>query len=176
MKLNKFKLLAKIIDKSQSPLAKVAIEKLFYYGIPFNRPHKIKIVELSDSHAIMRIPYKTINTNHLGTIHACAIATIGEFPAGLVLIKNFDPSKYRVVMTELNAVYHHPGTSELTARSQLSDDQLEQIKLKLKDSDETSVTMLSKITDEKCAHIADIRTTWQLKAWNQTRAPSSKSK
>ena len=56
------------------------------YVIPFNRPHKIKILEIKDDSVKTIIPYRRKNFNHIKGLHACGMATAAEFSSGFMLI------------------------------------------------------------------------------------------
>ena len=53
-----------------------------HYVIPFNKPHGIKLIEISDDFVKTKIPYKRKNLNHIKGIHACGMATAAEFASG----------------------------------------------------------------------------------------------
>ena len=46
--------------------------------VPFNRAHRISVTEISPNGCEVSIPYRRRNLNHLGTMHACAIAAAGR--------------------------------------------------------------------------------------------------
>ena len=75
--------------------------------VPFNKPHGFKIVEISDHHLKILIPYRKANFNHIKGIHACALATVSEFTTGFLLLSRLDPKKYRLIMQSLNMDYHY---------------------------------------------------------------------
>ena len=71
-----FNLLDKLINKPTS-LNLMALNKVLALGIPFNAPHGFKIKEINDDAVIITLPNRKLNHNHLGGIHACAMATVG---------------------------------------------------------------------------------------------------
>tara|TARA_Y100001936_G_C16039423_1_gene650570 strand:+ start:672 stop:1190 length:519 start_codon:yes stop_codon:yes gene_type:complete len=163
------KLLSHLMGRSETKLGLKAIDRLFKFGIPFNSPHKIKMRSISNELVAMELPLIRANKNHLGTMHACAIATVGEFCAGVLLIKNLDPSKYRVVMTNLDVTYLKHGASDLGARCEQTATTLSQAREQLQNSASTEITLETNIfnkTDEICAKVV---TTWQLKNWNKVK-------
>ena len=89
------------------------INKAMQFAIPFNRPHGFEIVAATKNSVTTRGKYKRINFNHIRGIHACGLATIGEFSAGTCLIKNFGMEKYRVIMQTLHAEYHYQAKMDV---------------------------------------------------------------
>ena len=75
--------------------------------VPFNKPHGIKVMEISDHHLKTIVPYKRANFNHIRGIHACALATISEFTTGFLLLTKLDPKKYRLIMQSLHMDYYY---------------------------------------------------------------------
>src|SRR5690606_15410175 len=102
MNMNVFMSKLENLLKRDSTLARSALSKLLLYIIPFNRPHKFKIENLTETEAHVLLPFIRSNKNHLGTVHACSMATIGEYAAGLVLIKNFSIAENRLIMKKLD--------------------------------------------------------------------------
>jgi acyl-coenzyme A thioesterase PaaI-like protein len=162
--------LSKIIDKllinSEKALALKALEKIFNTGIPFNMPHKFKFEELSDKKTRMSLPHKRVNQNHLGGMHACAIATLGEYPAGLTLIKRFGSSRYRLIMGRLQGDYIKQGREKLTGEVIVDSDEFERVEKELTESDKSEITLTTNILNQADEVIAVIQTTWQLKNWS----------
>ena len=96
------KKLAKLfIQAKQSSWGLWKLNFALKYGIPFNRPHGIKIKLLSDNKVQTYIPNWRINHNHIRGIHACGLATVAEFCSGLLLLSRVNPVKYRLIMKEL---------------------------------------------------------------------------
>lgn len=98
----------KLIDKlmaNPTKLNLVALDKVLRLGIPFNAPHGFAIRNISPDEVKVSLPNRKLNHNHIGGIHACAMATVGEYCAGLSLLSRFGISKYRLIMSELCHVH-----------------------------------------------------------------------
>lgn len=166
MKNLSMKILTPFLEKSESFTQLKIIEKLMNFGIPFNSPHSFKFNKLSLNSAKMTLPFKRANKNHLGTAHACAIATLGEYPAGLLLIKNFSPTKYRFVMTKLEAEYTKHGVGDLVGTVDIDEAMKTRIKNELETEGVAQVRMTTKISNSKSQAVAEISTRWQIKKWD----------
>ena len=156
-----------LLDKSETRLALKALEKLFNTGIPFNMPHKFKFLELSDNKTQLKLPYKRVNQNHLGGMHACAIATLGEYPAGLSLIKRFGSSKYRLIMSKLEGDYIKQGRGDITGVVEIDESEFSRVENELTENDQSEIIISTNILNTNDEVIAVIQTTWQLKNWDK---------
>ena len=50
--------------------------------VPFNLPHKPKIISLANNEVTMCVTTRRKNLNHLKGIHACLLATLCEYVSG----------------------------------------------------------------------------------------------
>ena len=138
--------------------------------VPFNTPHGIRIAALDDNSATAILPYRRKNYNHLKGIHAGAICTAGEFPAGILLITKFPFSKFRLILADLNAEYHFQGRTELRARVEWpAQYNIEKINTELENTDKYVLELSTKLIDNTEMEVATVTTTWQLKAWDKVK-------
>lgn len=162
-----YQLIDKLLRNSDSKTTLLALEKIFNTGIPFNIPHKFKFVELSHQKTLLKLPFILKNKNHLGGLHACAVATLGEYPAGLSLIKKFGASRYRLIMKRLQAEYFKQATTGVYGEVIIDHQELDQVGQKLKTDDSAEIIMTTNILNEDEEVIAVVQTTWQLKNWKK---------
>ncbi len=139
------------------------MDRFMNFFVPFNRNLGFKIHSLDKNCAIIYSPKSTRRKNHVGTTHACALALLGEYPAGLLLAQNYSVSQYRMIITSLNAIYHKPGVGLLTAIAKRP------LELPGKVDGETSIEMITQITNSKKEPICTCHTQWQIKEWQLTR-------
>lgn len=161
------KIVDKLLESSENKASLLALEKLFNNNIPFNLPHKFKFVEMSHDKTVLKLPSIRKNKNHLGGIHACATATLGEYPAGLSLIKHLGISKYRLIMKKLEADYFKQSKDAITGEVEIDHDELERVKEELSKEDKAEITIATTIKNTNEEVIAVVQTTWQLKNWDK---------
>lgn len=164
-----------LIDKLISNPTKtnlMALNKVLALGIPFNAPHGFKIKEMNEDSVVIHLPNRKLNHNHLGGVHACAIATIGEFAAGMSLLSSFGISKYRPILSELQVKYTYQGRSDL--EGSCSPRQIDKIAVKngLDTEGKYLQKLETKILDKNGKEVAIVTTTWQLKSWDQVKTKS----
>ena len=138
--------------------------------IPFNRPHRISVLEISPSGCTVDLPHRRRNLNHLGTMHACAMATAGEYVSGLNVIEAFELTDYRLIMSRLEVEYHRRPEGGCIAESSWSKGTLESIKTELNNEGVVAFSLTSKLTDSSSEHVATTTTMWQVKSWAKIKS------
>jgi acyl-coenzyme A thioesterase PaaI-like protein len=152
-----------------SPLKLKIFNPILRRVIPFNLPHMISLVSINNEQAVASIPNKRLNHNHLGGIHACAIATLGEFCAGLMIIKHFSITKFRPIMKNLNIEYLYQGKSELKGECSIPELDLARVKAELADLDKSFLELHTSIYDKDKNLVAKVTSLWQIKKWKAVK-------
>lgn len=138
--------------------------------IPFNKPHRFRVIEIGDYHMKTRIPYRRSNFNHIRGLHACAMATISEFTTGFLLVSRLDAKKYRIIMQRLEMSYHYQGKMDAYAEFSISEDWMNQnIYDPLRGNDAVVVNCQVKIFDEQKNHLTTGNVFWQVKDWSKVK-------
>ncbi len=138
-------------------------------GVPFNRPHRLFVRQVAENSIECSMPYAKRNFNHLNGMHACAIATLGEYCSGLSLLLYFKPELYRLIMKKIEVSYHYQGRSNLHSKCQVNPSDCENLLRQLSGVDTASQDMSTEIYDTDNNHIATVCTTWQVKPWSKVR-------
>lgn len=162
----------KIIDKllaNPTPMNLMALDKVLRFGIPFNAPHGFKIKKLGDDEVSISLPNMKLNHNHLGGVHACAMATVGEYAAGMSLLKSFGISKYRLILSELNVKYTYQGRVTLEGVCSPRQIDVDAVSRGLKESGKYLQELKTIIRDLNGKEVAVVTTVWQLKNWEQVK-------
>ena len=136
--------------------------------IPFNRPHRISVVEISAKGCKVFLPDRRRNRNHLGNMHACAIATAAEYVSGLNIVEACDLSKFRLIMSKIVVDYIRRPNGSCIAESSLSKSDLSLINKGLNAEGVAKFAMVSTVTDSKKNEIVAKATIhWQVKSWKK---------
>ena len=162
---------AKILEKAKhSSLWLWILNQLLYRTVPFNSPHRFRIIEISDHFLKAIIPYRRSNFNHIKGLHACALATISEFATGFLLLSRLDMNKYRLIMQRIEMDYHYQGKMDAFAEFSTSPEWIQQqITDPLKLQDAVVVPCQIEIHDAKGNHITTGKVFWQIKDWTKVR-------
>ena len=161
----------RIVDKSKkSVLYRTILNKGLARIVPFNKPHGFKIIEISDNHLKVLVPYRKSNLNHIKGIHACALATLSEFTTGFLLLTKLDPEKYRLIMQNLSMEYHYQAKLDAYASFFISQEWLDELVFQpLKSADVAIVDCEVEIYDKEGNHISTGSIKWQIKSWEQVK-------
>lgn len=164
------KLAYQMIDKliaNPTRINLMALNKVMTLGIPFNAPHGFRIRKLDQEAVVIGLPDKKLNHNHLGGIHACAIATVGEYCAGMSILSSFGISKYRLILAELNVKYTYQGRTDLEGTCLPEQIDRNAIEKGLESEGKFLQTLTTVVREKKTGkEVAVVTTTWQLKPWN----------
>lgn len=155
--------------KNPTPTKFRIFNGLFPRMVPFNTGMGARLEFLDNNSIKVTLPNKRRNHNHLGTIHACAIATAGEMSAGLLLLRSFPLTQYRLILKELKVTYKYQARLDLRAEATLPAKSQEKASAELLDTGTTEQKIKTVITDIEGNHIADITSAWQLKSWDKVR-------
>lgn len=166
------KMIYKTIDKLLATPTKMnllVLDKILRLGIPFNAPHGFKIKKISEEEVVIALPNKKLNHNHLGGVHACAMATVGEYCAGMSILTSFGISKYRLILSELKANYTYQGRVELEGSCLRSQIDIAKVQKELELNGKYLQELKTIIRDLQGKEVASITTVWQLKNWENVK-------
>lgn len=162
---------AQLMERAKTSKRHLAILNLgLARMIPFNKPHRFKIIELGDDFVKVKIPYRRSNFNHIKGIHACALATASEYSTGLVLLNKLNAKSYRIIMQKMEMQYHYQAKMDTIVTYKLTDDWLnDQIIAPLKTTDSVVVNCEVKAHDVQGNHLTTGHIYWQIKSWDKVR-------
>ncbi|MCB0334940.1 MAG: DUF4442 domain-containing protein [Bdellovibrionales bacterium] len=150
--------------------------KLFFLNallqklIPFNKPHRIKVLGISSECVSALIPYRRSNMNHIRGIHACGLATVSEFCSGLLLLRHINPTEYRLIMKSFSTEFFYQAKKDITASCRLTQDTLENTVLSPAGKKETfTINLIVDCHDTNQQLCSTTSVIWQLKPWKEVR-------
>ena len=139
-------------------------------GIPFNKPHNIRIAEIGDNAVKVTIPYKRKNLNHIKGIHACGLATACEYASGFVLLNRLGAKKYRIIMESIEVKYLYQAKKPAIASFSISEAELESKVLKPLETEEKILIRCEILChDSDGNHLCTGYTNWQIKSWDKVK-------
>ncbi len=139
-------------------------------GIPFNKPHSIEVISISNDEVKVKLPYKRKNLNHIKGLHACGLATASEYSSGLLLLHKLGFKQYRLIMESMEMKYHYQGKMDAIATFTLDDATAQaQIIEPLKTEDKVYIKCEILVHDTAGNHLCTGYTNWQIKPWNKVK-------
>jgi acyl-coenzyme A thioesterase PaaI-like protein len=158
--------LFQLIQKSETSKKHLwLLNRIMNHTVRFNKPHGFQVIKIAPDFVQTFAPYHKKNFNHLHGIHACAIATVGELAAGLLLMNHFSPKDYRVIMSTIAIDYHYQAKKDIVATATLSANEKENSLQRLNAESKTTQTIISEIKDNDQQLVATVQSTWQIKSW-----------
>lgn len=114
-----------------------------------------EVQHLTKRSIAVTMPDKRANRNHLRSLHAMALAHLGEFTTGLLLLYAVSPDGYRTILRKYEIEYVAKARGPITGRATL--------KLpKGKSLDKKDVAVVAELTDEDGALVARSKATWRV--------------
>src|ERR1700748_213452 len=138
--------------------------------VPFNKPHGIKISEISSDNITVKAKNKKPNQNHIKGIHACLLATLCEYVSGLNLLLQLDPKEYRIILKNIQMTYHYQAKTDVSAKVGIPKAFFEDEIIRPL---ETAAAIFKEFTvevyDEQQNHICTGLINWQIKSWKSVK-------
>jgi thioesterase domain-containing protein len=86
----------------------------------------IHIEEMRDRYVKVVLPLAP-NINHIGTMYAGSLFTVGEYVGGPIFLSSFDHTKYYPIVKALSIQYRRPATTDVTVEASLSKEEVEAV-------------------------------------------------
>jgi len=140
---NRLSKLVKATSKFPKGIQSILLSKTFGRVVPMIGTAKIRYVEITSSRVEVKIENNKHIQNHIGQVHACAMALVAETATGFVTGMNI-PDSCIVLIKHMNIQFKRPSKGSLTAVATLSDEQR-----KLMQQSEKGETLVAvTVTDE----------------------------
>ncbi|NNH78331.1 DUF4442 domain-containing protein [Acinetobacter sp. ANC 5380] len=140
---NRLSKLVKATAKLPKGIRSTLWSKAFGRVVPMVGSANIRYLEVSHAKVVVKIENHRAMQNHIGQVHACAMALIAETATGFVTGMNV-PDSCIVLIKSLKIDFKRPTQGAMTATATLTDDQQ-----KLMQSTEKGETLVAvKVTDE----------------------------
>ena len=140
---NRLSRLVKATAKLPKGIRSTLWSKAFGRIVPMVGSANIRYLEVSHAKVVVKIENHRAMQNHIGQVHACAMALIAETATGFVTGMNV-PDSCIVLIKSLKVDFKRPSKGAMTAVATLTDEQQ-----KLMQSSEKGETLVSVIvTDE----------------------------
>ena len=140
---NRLSKLVKATAKLPKGIRSTLWSKAFGRIVPMVGSANIRYLEVSHAKVVVKIENHRAMQNHIGQVHACAMALLAETATGFVTGMNV-PDSCIVLIKSLKVDFKRPSKGAMTAIATLTDEQQ-----KLMQSSEKGETLVSVIvTDE----------------------------
>lgn len=155
--------LIKISEKLPDAVRLRALAKALDIAVPFNMGLGIEIEKMTPEEVILVAPDRRKRRNHVGSAHACFLALLSEYPAGLVIAQNYSFKDYRIIISKLEIEYFKQGRGTLRGIAKRSET------IPVFSDGEAFLEMQSEILNSTGERVSLCKTHWQIKEWSKVR-------
>lgn len=136
------------------PVGKRVFSKLLGFAIPYTGTARPQLCELEPGRSLVRLRDRRRVRNHLGSIHAIAIANVGEFAGGIAVTAALQPGQ-RAILRRLEVRYDKKarGTLDIHGSADAS-------AVRAATTENTTVPARSKLVDAAGNVVAEVVTEW----------------
>ncbi|MAM89010.1 MAG: DUF4442 domain-containing protein [unclassified Hahellaceae] len=131
----------------------VAVNTFVGLAIPFARRCGFKVLALERGYIRAQVPIGR-NRNHLGTMYAGALFTLGEIPGGVLVLFDFG-GRFVPILERYDINYIAAAKSDVSVECQLSPETLTQLETQMTQSDRASFELASTMTDSTGKLVAE---------------------
>ena len=149
------------IDRFPGFMKTWALSKAFGTVIPYAGRAKIRVETLNHHECVVTLANRRKVQNHIGTLHAAAMALVAESATGFLVGMNVPKDKVPVIK-ELGVAFHKRTSGGIQAKAHLTDDQIQQMQTQEKGEVIVPVT----VTDAEGKEPVECRMVW---AWTPKR-------
>ncbi len=122
---------------------------------------KVDVLKLTNQESIFKLENRKKVQNHIGTIHAAGMALVAETATGMVVGMNVPDDKIPVIKS-MNINYVKRAVGALTAKANLTDEQIDNIL----NTEKGEVNVAVTVTDEEGKEPIEAQMIW---AWTPKR-------
>lgn len=98
----------------QKPGGRWLFARILNFGIPYTGSVRPRVLSVGPGYARVEISDRRRVRNHLASVHAIAIANVGELAGGLAMTATL-PSDVRSILTAINVEYRKKARGRLVA-------------------------------------------------------------
>lgn len=166
-----FSAIAKL-EKTSPKLARFITIHFLSVLSPFNAHLGSKLLEWTDEKCVIAVKRRRGVRNHVKSIHAGALFTLGETCAGLVIIRNFPFARYRPLMSDVSVNYSKQARGNVTGECIIPKETIAHMMAEVARGEVPFVKVVTNIRNNQNEIIAVVTTTWQVKQWQMVRTNS----
>lgn len=120
----------------------------------------LKVLSMKDRYVKLQMPLKE-NVNHIGTMYAGSLFTLGEIMGGAIFIASFDMKKYYPIVKDIQIRYRRPATTDVIVELSMSEEQVRQITKELDEKGKADFPLELQLTDANGEVVSILQGTWQ---------------
>ena len=120
----------------------------------------LKVISMKERHVKLLMPLKR-NINHVGSMYAGSLFTLGEIMGGAIFFASFDIGQYYPLVKEVQIRYRKPALTDITVETTLSEDQVEKILKEIKVKGKADFNLDLELIDANREVVSLMQGIWQ---------------
>jgi thioesterase domain-containing protein len=124
----------------------------------------IRIVEMRDRYVKVFMPLEP-NINHIGTIYAGSLFSVGEYIGGPIFVASFDYTKFYPIVKAINIQYRRPATTDVTVEAMLSEVEADAIQREVEAKGKADWKMDLEVKNQAGEVCCLLQGVWQMRKW-----------
>ncbi|MFA5183002.1 MAG: YiiD C-terminal domain-containing protein [Syntrophales bacterium] len=120
----------------------------------------LKVISMKDRYVKLLMPLQE-NVNHLGSMYAGSLFTLGEIMGGAIFVASFDIGKYYPLVKEVQIRYRKSALTDITVAAALSEDRIEQILKAIEEKGKADFNLDLELLDVNGEVVSLMQGTWQ---------------
>ena len=126
----------------------------------------IRIVEMQDRHVKVMLPYEP-NINHIGSIYAGSLFSVGEYIGGPMYFASFDTTRFYPIVKAVNIQFKRMAVTDMTVEATLSKADVDAIQAEAEAKGKADWKMDLEIKDQAGTVCCLLQGVWQLRPMNE---------
>ncbi len=131
--------------------------------IPRAHAMGVRMTEMRRGQVEAEVPFEG-NGNHIGTMYAGVMFTVGEILGGAIVVTSFDVSKVYPVVKDLKINFRRPARDTVTAKASLTDEQIASLTEEALANGKAQFILTAELFDAGGELVADTEGTYQIRA------------
>lgn len=105
------------------------------------------------------------NVNHIGTIYAGSLFSIGEYIGGPIFVASFDYTRFYPVVKAVNVQFCRPATTDVTVETMMGKAEAKAIQREAEAKGKADRKMYLEVKNQSGEICCQLQGVWQLRKW-----------
>jgi acyl-coenzyme A thioesterase PaaI-like protein len=144
------------------PMGSHALDRVLWRVVPLNAVLKPHLLDVGLDEVRVGLKIRKVLHNHLGSMHAGALFTVGEYSQGLLIMANAGAMGAELILVRLTIDYVAKARGDVVCTARINDETRQLVKDGLARGENTELVQTSVITDAMTGReLAVAKGTWK---------------
>ncbi len=122
----------------------------------------LRVVELKERYAKVVMPFDG-NGNHVGTMYAGSLFSLGEFSGGVIFLVSFDYNKFFPIVKEVSIRFRRPAYTDVAMEVSMSAEEAARIEKEAQEKGKADFTLDLELKDDQGEVVSLATGIWQMR-------------